>query len=104
MGKKFIVSVPEVNIAVKDVKGIRIDEFEAMTEKFETLIAQLHDDKKILHQKMAEDKKMYEALAEEMKERTASLEASLKEAKKKKKKKPPETPKKKKKKKKKKKS
>merc|ERR1712226_530021 len=79
--KKFIVSVPEVNIAVKDVKGIRIDEFEAMTEKFETL-AQLHDDKKILHQKMAEDKKMYEALVEEMKERTASLEASLKEAKK----------------------
>merc|ERR1712087_862831 len=55
--KKFIVSVPEVNIAVKDVKGIRIDEFEAMTEKFETLIAQLHDDKKYCTRRWPKTKK-----------------------------------------------
>jgi hypothetical protein len=69
----FIQQVPAIEIKPEEVKAIQTNEFDALAQKFETMINELKEDKKILQKKMDEDRASYEKLIKEMQERHDKL-------------------------------
>jgi GTP-binding protein EngB required for normal cell division len=70
---RFIQQVPAIEIKAEEVKAIKWNEFDALASKFETMIAQLAEDKEMLMKKMDEDRASYEKLIKDMQARNDEL-------------------------------
>jgi GTP-binding protein EngB required for normal cell division len=70
---RFIQMVPAIDINPGEVKPIKTEEFEALTEKFEMVIKELREDKAALEAKMKQERDDYDKLIEQMVARQQEL-------------------------------
>merc|ERR1712178_621593 len=68
-GQKCGDGVPSVFIPSEAVKDIKADKFERLAEKFEAIVVKMAEDKKMLQEKMNEDRERYEKVIEAMSNR-----------------------------------
>lgn len=69
----FVKNVPAIEIRPDEVEAVKVDEFEALTEEFETKIAAMRNDNESLEKAIAEDKAKYDKLIENMQTRNKKL-------------------------------
>jgi GTPase Era involved in 16S rRNA processing len=71
--KAFLQHLPAVEIASDEVKAIDVNEYDKITEKFEKIIKQMHEDKKALQEKLENDRKEYTRMINDMVRRQNEL-------------------------------
>jgi GTP-binding protein EngB required for normal cell division len=78
--EKFIENAPSVFIPSEAVKDIQTDQFEQLTEKFETMISKMKEDTQALKAQMEKDRALFEDMLKKAREENRRLSDKLDDA------------------------
>jgi hypothetical protein len=70
---RFMQNVPAIEILPEEVKDIDVRDYDKLAEKFETVINELANDKKLLQERMEKDKQEYMKMIDEIQQRNQHL-------------------------------